>query len=205
MILVDLMKGEQRHPSYLKINPQGKVPAIVVKNHDNNNINDCILYESQAIVEWLEDTFPNNSLMPSSSSSSSSSSSIDMNYDRINIKMWQYWELVLAEEIWPLSRQQVDGVIWRVNYSRDAFYRTGPPSQQSDDPFYKEKVSHIYEGIIITITASNTTTISTNTTVSATITTTTITTTTTTTTTITTTTTTAINTIIIVIYTKVHT
>jgi glutathione S-transferase len=64
--------------------------------------------------------------------------------------MWQYWELVLAEEIWPLSRQQVDGVIWRMNYSRNSFYSSGPPSQQSDDPFYKEKVSKIYEGTYLT-------------------------------------------------------
>lgn len=145
MVLVDLMKGEQRHPSYLKINPQGKVPAIVVRNHENKNIADCVLYESQAIVEWLEDTFPTNPLM-SSSSIAETSFGDAFNYSRIHIKMWQYWELVLAEEIWPLSRQQVDGVIWRINFSRQSFYKIGPPSQQSDDPFYKEKVTQIYEG-----------------------------------------------------------
>jgi len=145
LVLVDLMKGEQRHPSYLKINPQGKVPAIVVRNHENKNISDCILYESQAIVEWLEETFPTNSLMPINSNSND-----DIAFSRIFIKMWQYWELVLAEEIWPLSRQQVDGVIWRMNFSRKKFYTIGPPAQQSDDPFYKEKVSKIYEGIYLT-------------------------------------------------------
>lgn len=149
MVLVDLMKGEQRHPSYLKINPQGKVPAIVVRNHENKDIADCILYESQAIVEWLEETFTSNSLMPITSLESSHGNDV-FNYSRIHIKMWQYWELVLTEEIWPLSRQQVDGVIWRMNFSRKSFYSSGPPSQQSDDPFYKEKVSKIYEGTYLT-------------------------------------------------------
>ena len=38
--------------------------------------------------------------------------------DKIEAKMWQYWELSLAEEFWPLSRQQVDGTIWRWTYNR---------------------------------------------------------------------------------------
>lgn len=125
------MKGEQRHPAYLKINAQGKVPALVVRNVDG--IDDCILYESQAIVEWLDEQFPGDSLYP-------------IGNERIVTKMWQYWELCIAEEIWPLSRQQVDGVIWRFSFSRDAFFSRGPPAQQSDDVFYKDKITQIYEG-----------------------------------------------------------
>ena len=36
---------------------KGKVPAIVVRNYPG--IDDCIIYESQAIVEWLDEQFPN--------------------------------------------------------------------------------------------------------------------------------------------------
>jgi glutathione S-transferase len=65
MVLVDLIKGEQRNPEFLAINPQGKVPAI--RCHNCPNIPDCILYESQAIVEWLDEQFPDSfpSLYPS--------------------------------------------------------------------------------------------------------------------------------------------
>jgi glutathione S-transferase len=42
--------GELKTPAYLAINPHGKVPAIV---HG-----DFLLYESAAIVEYLEEAFP---------------------------------------------------------------------------------------------------------------------------------------------------
>lgn len=129
-VMVNLMVGEQRHPAFLKINAQGKVPAIVVRNH--GTIPNCTLYESQSIVEWLEEQFPSTlRLYPT-----------DLE-NRTTTKMWQYFELVLAEEIWPLSRQQVDGVLWRFLFSRKEFYERGPPSQQSDDIFYKEKVRSV--------------------------------------------------------------
>lgn len=146
MVLVDLMKGEQRDPAYLRINPQGKVPAIVVKNH--NTLPDCHLFESQAIVEWLDEAFPDSDqlLKVDRMLLETSESNLQTLNSRITVKMWQYWELVLAEEIWPLSRHQVDGVIWRMTYTRSEFFKSGPPSQQSDDPFYKEKVTQIYEG-----------------------------------------------------------
>jgi len=44
-----LRKGEQRDPDYLKINPQGLVPAL----QDDGGI---ILTQSLAIIEWLEET-----------------------------------------------------------------------------------------------------------------------------------------------------
>ena len=44
--------GELRTPDFLAINPHGKVPAIV---HG-----DFLLYESSAIVEYLEEAFPDS-------------------------------------------------------------------------------------------------------------------------------------------------
>jgi glutathione S-transferase len=89
-----LNTGEQRSESYLNINPHGKVPAVVVRNHPT--IRDCTLFESQAIVEWLEDQFPSTKpLYPGSFEG------------KMIIKLWQYWELAVAEEIWPLSRHNV--------------------------------------------------------------------------------------------------
>ena len=134
MVMVDIMCGEQRHPRYLEINPQGKVPAIRVHNHAS--LPDCILYESQAIVEWFDEQFPDTTpLYPRESFDA-----------RMQVKMWQYWELSMAEDMWPLSRQQVDGIIWRFIYSRKSFYESGPPREASTDSFYTEKVSKVYEG-----------------------------------------------------------
>lgn len=50
MHLIDLNKGEQKSPSYLKINPMGKVPAI---DHDG-----VIVTENAAICCYLADAFP---------------------------------------------------------------------------------------------------------------------------------------------------
>ncbi|MGE0626529.1 MAG: maleylacetoacetate isomerase [Hyphomicrobiaceae bacterium] len=52
-----LRKGEQRDPGYLKINPQGLVPALVLDDG-------TILTQSLAIMEWLEEKYPNPPLLP---------------------------------------------------------------------------------------------------------------------------------------------
>lgn len=48
--LMSVDAGDLRTPAYRAINPHGKVPAIV---HDG-----FVLYESSAIVEYLEEAFP---------------------------------------------------------------------------------------------------------------------------------------------------
>jgi maleylpyruvate isomerase len=52
-----LRNGEQRDPAYLKINPQGLVPALVLDDG-------TILTQSLAIIEWLEETQPHPPLLP---------------------------------------------------------------------------------------------------------------------------------------------
>jgi maleylpyruvate isomerase len=52
-----LRKGEQRAPAYLAINPQGLVPAL-------ENDAGAVLTQSLAIVEWLDETYPEPSLLP---------------------------------------------------------------------------------------------------------------------------------------------
>jgi maleylacetoacetate isomerase len=48
---VNLLGGEQHDPAYLKINPQGTVPALVLDNG-------TILSQSMAILEFLDETYP---------------------------------------------------------------------------------------------------------------------------------------------------
>lgn len=56
IVPIDLRKGEQKKPDYLKLNPYGKVPVII----DGA----AVLYESCIINEYLEDKYPQPALMP---------------------------------------------------------------------------------------------------------------------------------------------
>ena len=53
----NLKKGEQKSDQYLKMNPQGFVPAIEREGKP-------ILSQSLAIIEWLEETHPEPALLP---------------------------------------------------------------------------------------------------------------------------------------------
>jgi glutathione S-transferase len=53
---IDLRAGAQKTPDYLKINPYGKVPAIVD--------GDTVLYESCIINEYLDEKYSSPRLMP---------------------------------------------------------------------------------------------------------------------------------------------
>jgi len=53
---LNLRKGEQFEPEYLKLNPKAVVPTLV---HDGK-----VLRESTVIVEYLDDVFPEPSLRP---------------------------------------------------------------------------------------------------------------------------------------------
>jgi glutathione S-transferase len=55
-VTVNLAAGEHRQPAFLKINPAGKVPALV----DGN----LVLTESVAIVLYLADKYPEKHLLP---------------------------------------------------------------------------------------------------------------------------------------------
>jgi glutathione S-transferase len=53
---IDLFKNEQYRPDYLKLNPKGVVPTLI---HDDHAI-----IESTLICEYLDQTFPEPSLVP---------------------------------------------------------------------------------------------------------------------------------------------
>ncbi|MDP2411046.1 MAG: glutathione S-transferase family protein [Pseudolabrys sp.] len=54
---INLQKGQQKSPEYLKINPKHKVPLLVVDGKT--------LSENAAIQTWIARTFPEAKLMPS--------------------------------------------------------------------------------------------------------------------------------------------
>lgn len=52
-----LRHGDQRAPDYLRLNPQGLVPALETDDG-------AVLTQSLALCEWLEETHPEPSLLP---------------------------------------------------------------------------------------------------------------------------------------------
>jgi len=53
---VDLRAGVQKSESYLALNPQGLVPAL--------ESDDGVLTQSSAIIEWLDERYPEPALLP---------------------------------------------------------------------------------------------------------------------------------------------
>ena len=52
-----LRRGEQSAPDYLKLNPQGLVPTLVLDDG-------TVLTQSLAIIEWLDETRPEPAILP---------------------------------------------------------------------------------------------------------------------------------------------
>src|SRR4051812_32633762 len=57
-ISIDLLKGKQHEQDYLKVNPQAVVPALVLDDGGPP------LFQSLAILEYLEETHPQPALLP---------------------------------------------------------------------------------------------------------------------------------------------
>src|SRR5213083_1675376 len=57
VISIDLLKGDQRQAKFKAVNPQMRVPAIV----DGKG---PVLFQSLAILEYLEETHPQPPLLP---------------------------------------------------------------------------------------------------------------------------------------------
>ena len=55
-VAVDLVQDQQFSPQYRALNPQGLVPALEVDGQ--------VLIQSPAIIEWLEERYPEPPLLP---------------------------------------------------------------------------------------------------------------------------------------------
>ena len=56
LVALDLQRGDHKRPEFLRLNPMGKVPVVVVDGHP--------VWESPAIVAHLCDLFPEAGLAP---------------------------------------------------------------------------------------------------------------------------------------------
>ena len=71
--LVDLTKGEQLRPEFAALNPNKKIPVL----EDNG----FVLWESNAIIQYLAGKRPESGLLPSDSR------------ERAEVNRWQFWEM----------------------------------------------------------------------------------------------------------------
>jgi glutathione S-transferase len=87
-VLVDLRKGEQKRPEYLKLNPNGKVPVL-----DDDGF---VLWESRSIMMYLCDKTPGQTLYPQELQA------------RADVNRWMFWDgvhfspsvqIIMAERI----------------------------------------------------------------------------------------------------------
>ena len=71
MLFVDLAKGEQREPAYLKLNPNHRVPVL--------EDGDFHLWESRAIMQYLADKTPGQTIYPADARG------------RADVNRWMFW------------------------------------------------------------------------------------------------------------------
>ncbi|MEO8247812.1 MAG: glutathione S-transferase family protein [Burkholderiales bacterium] len=71
LVLVNLFKGEQNAPDFLKLNPNHRVPVL---EHDG-----FVLWESHAIMQYLADMTPGQTLYPTDSRA------------RADVNRWLFW------------------------------------------------------------------------------------------------------------------
>jgi glutathione S-transferase len=71
LVLVDLSKGAQRKPEYLRLNPNGKVPVL-----EDGGV---ALWESCAIMQYLADKTPGQRLYPTELRA------------RADVNQWLFW------------------------------------------------------------------------------------------------------------------
>jgi len=67
-VYIDILKGEQFAPEYVKLNPKAVVPTLV---HD-----DLVIVDSTVIIEYLDDLAPGNSVHPTDP------------YERTQARLW---------------------------------------------------------------------------------------------------------------------
>jgi glutathione S-transferase/GST-like protein len=88
---IDMLQNDQHKPEYLKINPNGTIPAMV---HDG-----VMLFESSAIMEYVDEAFPGPALSPKDPES------------RWRMRWWmkfidQYYAPNVSKGAWARGRSQ---------------------------------------------------------------------------------------------------
>lgn len=76
--LIDFEKSEQKSPEFLQINPNGRIPALIDRQAN------VAVAESGSILEYVCESFPDNSLFPSKTEDLAT---------HLLYKQWIYWQV----------------------------------------------------------------------------------------------------------------
>lgn len=118
---IDLSRMEQRHPSYLRINPNGLVPTLV---HNGQ-----VLWESNVITRYLDDVFPQHRLYP------------DDAVQLQAVREWQAAEQAMARDFRPLMYQRLMGPVLRLTHTLEqALDKVRMATSDPADLEWEEKV-----------------------------------------------------------------
>ena len=102
---VHLRRGAQHADDYLALNPQGLVPTLVTDNGE-------VLTQSLAIIEWLDEAYPEPPLLPSTAA------------ERVRVRALA---LAIACDIHPLNNTRVlaylTGTLGATDAQKDGWYR----------------------------------------------------------------------------------
>lgn len=83
--IVDFSKKEQKTPEYLKLNPKGKVPALI---RDDGSV----LTEFAAIATWLSMTNPDKKLLPADPEGMARAlEALDFAVGTLHMLSWRLW------------------------------------------------------------------------------------------------------------------
>src|ERR1700761_5585645 len=72
LVFVNLQKGDQHLPEFLNMNPNGRVPVL--------EDGDVVLWESRAIMQYLADKTPGQTLYPTEPMA------------RADVNRWLFWD-----------------------------------------------------------------------------------------------------------------
>ena len=101
-----LVRGGQQAPEYLRLNPQGLVPALEVDWAGQH----AVLTQSLAILEWLEETIPEPTLLPG---------------DPLHRAKVRAFALAIACDIHPVQNLKVLRRLRRLGHDQDAVQAWG--------------------------------------------------------------------------------
>lgn len=127
-VILDLAKMENKADWYLRINPNGQVPAL--------RIGGLSLYESNVITEYLEARYPEPPLYPQDPEQYAA------------VKMWQTFEAVVSKHYGFLQYARLLGPLSRITHRYEDFMAQA--RQHTREPALLAWESRVWRGEVLT-------------------------------------------------------
>lgn len=103
---ISFARREHRAPDYLRINPEGKVPTLLIDGRP--------LTEVAAILFYLGRSFPDSGLLPRGDDEAEAQIISWMSFSAATIHPARRSGLALAEEVWAIADRRLGAKEWAV-------------------------------------------------------------------------------------------